>query len=149
MDQSSKSKRADRREFWKEAVRLWANSGFSVREFCGREGLAEHAFYSWRRKLRPESTVPEIDQESSAIGGCEAPTGGRRRRRRNAVAAANATEAIVSAPFIELMAPAPAGLCHCMLELEKAGGAKMQIQLRSVAMPDLAAISQSFWNHSS
>jgi hypothetical protein len=36
-----------------------------------------------------------------------------------------------------------------MLELENTGGAKMQIQLRSVTMPDLAAISQSFWNHSS
>jgi hypothetical protein len=36
-----------------------------------------------------------------------------------------------------------------MLELEKAGGAKMQIQLRSAAMPDMAAISQSFWKHSS
>lgn len=149
MDQASKSKRAERREFWREAVRLWADSGLSVREFCNREGLAEHAFYSWRRKLRPESIVPEIGQESSAIGGCEAPTGGRRRRRRNAVAAANATEAAVSAPFIELLAPTPAGLCHCMLELENTGGAKMQIQLRSVAMPDLAAISQSFWDHSS
>jgi transposase-like protein len=148
VDQSNKSKGAERREFWKEAVRLWADSGLSVREFCGREGLAEYALYSWRRKLRPESTVPEIGQESSAIGGCEAPTGGR-RRRRNAVAAANATEAAVSAPFIELLAPTSAGLCHCMLELENAGGAKMQIQLRSVAMPDLAAISQSFWDHSS
>lgn len=149
MDKSSKSKRAERRDFWEEAVRLWADSGLSVQEFCGREGLAEHTFYSWRRKLRPESIAPEIGQESPAMGACEAPTDGRRRRRRKAVAAANATEATVSAPFIELMAPTPVGLCHCTLELENTGGAKMQIQLRSVAMPDLAAISQSFWNHSS
>jgi hypothetical protein len=33
--------------------------------------------------------------------------------------------------------------------LENTNGAKMRIQLRSAAMPDLAAISQSFWNHSS
>jgi hypothetical protein len=26
---------------------------------------------------------------------------------------------------------------------------KMRIQLQSAAMPDLAAISRSFWNHSS
>jgi transposase-like protein len=149
VDQSNKSKGAERREFWREAVRLWAESGLSVREFCSREGLAEHALYSWRRKLPPESAVPEIDQESSAMGSCEASTGGRRRRRRNAVAAANTTETAVSVPFIELLAPTSAGLCHCMLELENTGGAKMQIQLRSVAMPDLAAISQSFWNHSS
>jgi hypothetical protein len=36
-----------------------------------------------------------------------------------------------------------------MLVFENTNGAKMRIQLRSVAMPDLVAISQSFWNHSS
>jgi hypothetical protein len=45
------------------------------------------------------------------------------------------------------VASAPTGFCHCTLELENAGGAKMRIQLHSVAMPDVAAISQSFWNH--
>jgi hypothetical protein len=76
-------------------------------------------------------------------------TDGRRRRKRKQVAADDMPEATVAAPFIELVAPTPAGLCHCTLELENTGGAKMQIQLRSVAMPDLAAISQSFWKHSS
>jgi hypothetical protein len=32
--------------------------------------------------------------------------------------------------------------------LEDTAGAKMRIELRSSAMPDLAGISQSFWNHS-
>jgi hypothetical protein len=32
------------------------------------------------------------------------------------------------------------------LELENVGGAKMRIQLKGVAVPDLAALSQSFWN---
>ena len=36
-------KQGEAREYWKEAVRLWAESGLSVREFCGREGLAEHS----------------------------------------------------------------------------------------------------------
>ena len=73
MDESSKSKRVETREFWEVAIRLWAESGLSVREFCGREGLAEHTFYSWRRELMPESPVPEVNQESSAADG-EAPT---------------------------------------------------------------------------
>ena len=66
MDESSKSKRVETREFWEEAIRLWAESGLSVREFCNREGLAEHSFYSWRRELMPESPAPEVNQESSA-----------------------------------------------------------------------------------
>ena len=52
-----------------------------------------------------------------------------------------------SATFFEL-APLPsAGVSECMLELENAGGAKMRVQLKSITMPDLAALSRSFWNH--
>ena len=149
VDESSKSKRVETREFWEEAIRLWADSGLSVREFCAREGLAEHTFYSWRRELLPENAAPEISQESPATSGGEVLTDGRRRRKRKQVAAGDVPEATVAAPFIELVAPTPAGLCHCTLELENTDGAKMRIQLRSTAMPDLAAISRSFWNHSS
>ena len=149
MDESSRSKRIETREFWEEAIRLWTDSGLSVREFCDREGLTEHTFYSRRRELLPENTVPEISQESPATGGGEVTTDGRRRRKRKQVAADDMTEAAVAAPFIELVAPTPAGLCHCTLELENTGGAKMRIQFRSVAMPDLAAISRSFWNQPS
>jgi transposase-like protein len=149
MDDSSKLKRVETREFWEAAIRLWTDSGLSVREFCSREGLAEHTFYSWRRELLPESAAPEISQESPAAGDGEVPTDGRQRRKRKQVAADDMPEATVAAPFIELVAPTPAGLCHCTLELENSGGAKMRIQLRSVAMPDLAAISRSFWNQPS
>jgi transposase-like protein len=86
MDESSKSKRGETREFWETAIRLWTEGGLSVREFCSREGLAEHAFYSWRRALLPENPVPEVKQESSATGGSEAPTDGRRPRRRKQAA---------------------------------------------------------------
>jgi transposase-like protein len=86
MDESSKSKRVETREFWEAAIRLWTESGLSVREFCGREGLVEHTFYSWRRELMPESPVPEVDQESAATVGGEVPADGRRRRRRRRVA---------------------------------------------------------------
>jgi hypothetical protein len=49
-------------------------------------------------------------------------------------------------PFIEL-APLPStSVCECLLELENASGARMRIQLKGVAVPDLAALSQAFWN---
>ena len=86
MDESTGSKRAETREFWEAAIRLWTDSGLSVREFCLREGLAEHTFYSWRRELLPGSPPPEVNQESSATDGGEVPTDGRRRRRRKQVA---------------------------------------------------------------
>ena len=55
MGDTNKSKRGEAREFWEAAIRLWDESGLSVREFCNREGLAEHTFYAWRRALRAES----------------------------------------------------------------------------------------------
>ena len=63
MDESSKSKRVETREFWEAAIRLWAESHLSVREFCDREGLTEHTFYSWRRALMPGNPAPEVNQE--------------------------------------------------------------------------------------
>ena len=144
MDKSRKSKRAETREFWEEAIRLWADSGLSVREFCAREGLAEHTFYSRRRELRPEIAASESCQESSDANGDEAITDDPWRRKRKPVAGGDLRE--VATPFVELVAPRSAGHCHCTLELENAGGAKMRIQLHSAAMPDLVAISRSFWN---
>ena len=93
MDESNKSRRVEAREFWEAAIRLWAESGLPVREFCSREGLAEHTFYSWRRELMPESPVPEVDQESAATVGGEVPADGRRRRRRRRVAGPTGTNA--------------------------------------------------------
>jgi transposase-like protein len=148
VDESNKSKRTETREFWEEAIRLWDESGLSVRDFCVREGLTEHTFYSRRRELLPENTTSEIDQESPATSGDETPTVRRRRRSQKQVIADDAMDAVITSPFVELVAPSPAGLCRCTLELENAGGAKMRIQLRSVAMPDVAAITQRFWNHS-
>ena len=92
MDESGKSRRVETREFWEEAIRLWAESGLPVREFCNREGLAEHTFDSWRREVMPESPAPEVNRESSATED-EAPTDGRRRRRRRRVAGPTGTNA--------------------------------------------------------
>lgn len=50
------------------------------------------------------------------------------------------------ATFVEL-APSPfANACECTLDWEKAGGARMRLQLKSATLPDLAALSRSFWD---
>ena len=54
MDGSNVLKRRNAREFWEAAVRLWSESGLSVRQFFRQEGLTEHSLYWWRpRILRP------------------------------------------------------------------------------------------------
>ena len=149
MEESNGSKRAEAREFWEAAIRLWTDSGLSVREFCSREGLNEHGFYSWRRELLPQSTSPDTSQESSDANDDEVVTDSRQRRKRKLGTADGLPEAAIAVPFIELVAPTSAGLCHCTLELENTDGMKMRIQLQNAATPDLAAISRSFWNHPS
>ena len=52
-----------------------------------------------------------------------------------------------AATFLELTPPPSIGACECTLDLENASGAKMHVNLKSIATPDLAALSQSFWNH--
>jgi hypothetical protein len=51
-----------------------------------------------------------------------------------------------AASFLELVPLPPAGACECILDLENAKGARMRVQLKSITMPDLAALSRSFWN---
>jgi hypothetical protein len=51
-----------------------------------------------------------------------------------------------SAAFVELTSSPFVGICDCTLDFENAGGAKMRVQLKSSAMPDLAALSRSFWD---
>jgi transposase-like protein len=144
MDESKTSNRNEAREFWREAIRLWHESGLSVRDFCIREGLTEHTFYARRRELQPENTSSDICHKSPDANHRGSTAVGRQRRKH--LVAKDASNATIASPFVELVTPSPAGLCHCTLELESATGTKMRIELRSAAMPDLAAISQSFWN---
>jgi hypothetical protein len=71
----------------------------------------------------------------------------KERVEREAAANAGASAMPAAAPFIELVTSPSAGSCQCRLELENGDGAKMRIRVRSVTMPDLAAISRSFWNY--
>jgi hypothetical protein len=57
------------------------------------------------------------------------------------------TEGGAKAIFVELPSPVQIASGECVLEVENAGGAERRMHLKGVAMPDLAAISRSFWNH--
>jgi hypothetical protein len=47
--------------------------------------------------------------------------------------------------FVELTPPPLAVAGGCVIEFEKASGAKMRIELPGSQMPDLAALGRSFW----
>jgi hypothetical protein len=38
-------------QHWRRLVRLWKNSGLTVKHFCARHQLAQPTFYAWRRVL--------------------------------------------------------------------------------------------------
>lgn len=51
---------------WRRLVRGQPASGLSVRAFCAREGLAESAFYFWRRELdrrQAERSPPQFAED--------------------------------------------------------------------------------------
>ena len=73
----------------------------------------------------------------------------KRHLERRTAAVSDEAETTAAAGFVELTPFASGGSCECLLELEDGGGAKMRVQLKGIAVPDLAAISQSFWTRRS
>lgn len=50
-----------------------------------------------------------------------------------------------AAAFLELAVSPRSGTGECILEWEDAGGGKMRVHLKGVEVPDLVALSRSFW----
>jgi len=48
---------ASAREQWRECIAEQARSGLSIKQFCKDRGIAEHAFYGWRKRLREMGPV--------------------------------------------------------------------------------------------
>lgn len=48
--------------------------------------------------------------------------------------------------FVELISPMPTLMPECTVELEHPRGRKMRIHLKGSAVPDLAALSRTFWS---
>lgn len=51
------AKPASRAEEWRERITEQQRSGLSIKRFCQDQGIAEHRFYAWRRRLREKQTV--------------------------------------------------------------------------------------------
>jgi len=80
------------------------------------------------------------------------PSGGP-AKQRGPKASPVARPVEVAPRFVELasgvaeLAPArSSGVPECLLEFEHAGGAKLRVHLKGVAVADLAALSRSFWS---
>lgn len=58
------------RQFWSEQLSLWKESGLSIKKYCQREGLIEHNFYNWKRKLSKEKTsdfIQAVDSRKTSL----------------------------------------------------------------------------------
>lgn len=48
----------EQRQVWDQRIAQQQSSGESIRAFCRERGLKEHAFYSWRQRLRSRAEQP-------------------------------------------------------------------------------------------
>ena len=106
----------------------------------------------WRQSRQRRSRIPEAIWTSAARvarshGVAEVARALRLdyyALRRRLAMATEATQPDLPA-FVELRASVAMAGCDCQVELERPDGSRMRIQLRSPGLPDLAALSQSFW----
>ena len=59
-----KPRRKFDRNFKKEAVALWLNSGKSARQVAMELGIGENRLYLWRQKFAPVTPAKQADTES-------------------------------------------------------------------------------------
>jgi hypothetical protein len=67
------------------------------------------------------------------------------RVEKEASSSAAGSPARSEATFLELAVSPGTGAGECILEWEDAGGGKMRVHLKGVEVPDLVALSRSFW----
>ena len=66
-------------------------------------------------------------------------------RVERATAAPGGTVTAKPPTFLEVAVPARLTTGECLLEWEDGSGAKMRVHLQGLAVPDLVALSRSFW----
>ena len=103
-------------------------------------------YYSLKERVERQASTAS-GPTARAAAGRGRPSARKRFRRRGA------DPARPLPAFVELTPPvgdglvaAPVGFCQCTVEWDDAAGAKMRVELRGTAMPDLAGLSRSFWN---
>ena len=114
-------------------------------------------FEHWRRTRPRRSPIPAalwaLAVEHARAVGVHATA--RRLRldyyslKQRVEAAGGAGAPVASTPpaFVEVVpiGIGPAGVSECVIDLADARGTTMRIALKSAALPDLAALSQSLW----
>jgi transposase len=63
-----KPRRKFDRNFKKEAVALWLNSGRPAREIARELGIGENRLYLWRQKFAPVTPAKQADLENEVQG---------------------------------------------------------------------------------
>jgi hypothetical protein len=55
-------------EQWRQRFARFDSSGLTVATFCAQEGVALHAFYSWKRRLNgPTTQRPPLEQPATTF----------------------------------------------------------------------------------
>ncbi len=106
-------------------------------------------YYSLKERVEQRtSTASDPTAKAATRRGCPP---ARRRFCRRGADPARALPAFVelAPPIGNGLVAAPAGPCRCTVDWEDAAGVKMRVELTGTAMPDLAALSRSFWNRGS
>jgi len=114
-------------------------------------------FEQWRRGRKLHTPIPEwLWARAVKLGGKYGVSRTARilrvgyyslqERVQRATACSPASCPTGSEPaFLELAVPSAPGTAECLVEWEDPNGAKMRIQLKGVQVPDLVALSRSFW----
>lgn len=67
------NKTEQRRELWRQRIAQQETSGQSIRAYCRGRGLAEHAFYGWRQRLRKQTTPVRFALVETKLASTPAP----------------------------------------------------------------------------
>jgi len=54
---------------WRERIGRWRSSGWSVAEFCRREGISEPSFFAWRKRLADRHTKSLSSRRAKSPAG--------------------------------------------------------------------------------
>ena len=129
-----------------------SKSNLPAKLACGRR-----RFESWRSAHKPYTRVPEhlwtLAAELAREYGLNKTARTLRldynclKKRIELPASNDASPAMPTPQFLELLPSGTSSTVECTIECENAKGTKIRIHLKGKELPDLAAISGRLWSH--
>src|SRR6056297_1569864 len=58
---------AEKEAFWRMVMEEHRNSGWTIKDFCKRQGISEPSFYAWRKRLEKRDAETEMSVLKKAI----------------------------------------------------------------------------------